>query len=143
MIEAKVVKSPDMDKIIKSIANNLGVSLRKGAIVLTGTAANLAPRDTSRLADSITYSIGNFVSTVKSKAKDSDKVSKSNDNKAAFIGTNVEYAAINEYGGIKTKHKAQPYLRPVIDNERKNVLNIFMDGVAKGLRKIWEAGGFF
>jgi len=40
-----------------------------------------------------------------------------------IVGTNVEYAPYMEYGTKFTK--AQPFLRPALDNNKKNLLNLF------------------
>lgn len=49
----------------------------------------------------------------------------------AYIGTNVEYAPHVEYG--TKRMKAQPYLRPAIDNNRKIAQRIFSNELKKQL----------
>jgi HK97 gp10 family phage protein len=47
----------------------------------------------------------------------------------AIVGTAVEYAAHVEYG---TKYqKAQPYMRPAIDSNRKKLVKLYEDIVRK------------
>ena len=41
----------------------------------------------------------------------------------AIIGTNVNYAPYQEYG--TTKMKAQPYLRPAVDKNRKGLVALW------------------
>lgn len=60
-----------------------------------GYAKMLCPVDTGRLRNSITHTVDV-------------------DEKKAYVGTNVEYAAYVEMGTSKTK--AQPYLQPAVYN---------------------------
>lgn len=69
-----------------------------------GYAKRLCPVDTGRLRNSITHE------------KDSE---------AAYIGTNVEYAAYVEYGTSKTKE--QPYLRPAAEDHADEYMEIFRE----------------
>ncbi len=47
----------------------------------------------------------------------------------AIVGTNVEYATHVEYG---TKHqKAQPYMRPALDSNRKKLVQLYEDIVRR------------
>lgn len=56
-------------------------------------AKNLCPVDTGNLRNSLTYEVDE-------------------DEQAAYIGTNVEYASFVEFGTYK--QKAQPYLEPAV-----------------------------
>lgn len=69
-----------------------------------GYAKRLCPVDTGNLRNSIThgFEMDGFV---------------------AFIGTDVEYAAYVEYGTSKTK--AQPYLKPAVENHTSEYAKIF------------------
>ena len=60
-----------------------------------GDVAELAPVDTGRLRDSITHEVDES-------------------EEAVYIGTNVEYAAYQEYG--TSRMKAHPFLKPGIMN---------------------------
>ena len=73
--------------------SNVAIARALEAIGLTaeGYAKLRCPVHTGRLRSSITHAV---------------------DDKTAFIGTNVEYAAYVEMGTVKTK--AQPYLRPAV-----------------------------
>jgi HK97 gp10 family phage protein len=67
-------------------------------------AAGLAPVDTGRLKNSLTHEVAM-------------------DEKAVYVGTNVEYAPYVEFGTYK--QRPQPYLKPAIQNhmdEYKNIL---------------------
>lgn len=46
---------------------------------------------------------------------------------ACYIGTNVDYAAVNELGG--SKMKARPYLKPAIENYREKYKQIMIDAL--------------
>ena len=73
-----------------------------------GYVAELTPVDTGRLRGSITHDT------------DEDSV---------YIGTNVEYAAYVENGTSKTK--AQPYLKPGIENhmsEYEDIARTYLQG---------------
>lgn len=72
--------------------------LETAALIVQGDAINRCPVDTGHLRQSITKEV-----------KD----------KEARIGTNVHYAPYVELGTVKMK--AQPYLRPALD-ENKNKL---------------------
>jgi HK97 gp10 family phage protein len=67
-------------------------------------AAGKAPVDTGRLKNSLTHEVAM-------------------DEKAVYVGTNVEYAPFVEYG--TSRQRAQPYLRPAVENhmdEYKHIL---------------------
>lgn len=66
-------------------------ALEKIGLTAERYAANLCPVDTGRLRNSITHTV------------DSGE-------KAAYIGTNVEYAPYVELG--TSRHREQPFLRP-------------------------------
>lgn len=70
-------------------------ALEKIGLTAEGYAKQMAPVDTGRLRNSITHQV-------------------INDEKAAVIGTNVEYAPYVELG--TSGQKAQPYLVPAAQN---------------------------
>lgn len=86
-------------------------ALEKCGLVAEGYAKKLAPVNTGRLRNSLTH-------TVKAKEQ------------AAYIGTNVEYAAYVELG---TQHQsAQPYLKPAVANHAKEYQKIVKDEMKSG-----------
>lgn len=85
------------DVIAKEIANNLGV-------VAHNTARNLVPVDTGALKQSISLD-----------------VVKEDGSYAAYIGSDIEYAADVEYG---RKGRPQPYLNPAADKAMNELPNI-------------------
>lgn len=99
---------------------------------LQGDARTRAPRDTGRLIGSITFATQREVSQTGHGAQPGDAVSRPNDAETLHVGTNVKYAAYQEYG--TRKMAAQPYLRPALDNNRKEVREIFADYLRRGLR---------
>lgn len=72
-----------------------------------------APVDTGHLRRSITH-----------ETKSDEEVSK------AFIGTNVEYAPVVEQGSVVKNIKAQPYLRPSIEENLGEIQDIIKKGMS-------------
>lgn len=98
----------------KEVSEEIKAALLRGletcGLVAEGYAKKLAPVDTGNLRNSITHTVDE-------------------DEPAAYIGTNVEYAPYQELGTIHMK--AQPFLKPavadhaseyrkIIENELKN-----------------------
>jgi HK97 gp10 family phage protein len=81
-----------------------GRSLEKIGLVAEGYAKKACPVDTGRLRNSITHAV---------------------EDKAVYIGTNVEYAPHVEYGTIK--QKAQPFLRPAATEHTSTYKQIILD----------------
>lgn len=79
----------------------------------SANAARLAPVDTGRLKNSITFETSKGGNVFKST-----------------IGTNVEYAKYQEYG--TSRMRAQPFLRPAITNNINEYKSIIMNEL-KGL----------
>lgn len=101
-----------------------------------GYASMLAPHDTGRLRNSITWAtklsegrsfsyrddLGNFYT---------DSVGIGVPEDSVCVGTNVEYAVYQEMGTSKVA--AQPYLRPAVENhlnEYKKIMSRFLKGSA-------------
>ena len=98
----------------KEVSDNIKAALLRGletcGLVAEGYAKKLAPVDTGNLRNSITHTVDE-------------------EEPAAYIGTNVEYAPYQELGTIHMA--AQPFLKPaaadhaneyrkIIENELKN-----------------------
>ena len=94
----------------EAIKSGLLKGLETCGLVAEGYAKKLAPVDTGNLRNSITHTVDE-------------------EEPAAYIGTNVEYAPYQELGTIHMK--AQPFLKPavadhantyrkIIENELKN-----------------------
>ena len=81
------------------ISKVTGRFLESAGVMVQGTAKRLVPVDSGNLRGSINREVY------------ADR---------AEVGTNVEYAEHVEYG---TRHmEAQPYLRPAIDENRRNLI---------------------
>lgn len=104
-------------------------------IEVEGRAADNCVVDTGLLRNSITYAVGGGSTEKKTyKAnkpkKGSDKVESGSysgtigtkDEKAVYIGSNVEYAAAIEYG--HSKKKPNGYLRPAVNQSQGNIKKI-------------------
>jgi len=110
MLDIKLVRKrhasyPD---IFKAINKNF---LPKAGVDLQGEAVRLAPWKTRRLQNDIKFKVSG------------DKVR---------VGTNVEYAAYQEYGTYKMA--AHPFLRPALDNMRRYLVALWADTYEKVFR---------
>ena len=107
------------DKVIRAAEQAKKKALTEAALIVEGQAVNLTPVDTGNLKSSITHQVG------------ADE---------ARVGTNVEYAARLEFGfndtdslGRRYNQPAQPYLRPALDMNTKNIKKILGDLIGKGV----------
>lgn len=82
-------------EVIEAKNDAIARALEAIGIQAEGDVAELAPVDTGRLKDSITHEVDES-------------------EEAVYIGTNVEYAAYQEYG--TSRMKAHPFLKPGIMN---------------------------
>lgn len=82
-------------EVIEAKNDAIARALEAIGIQAEGDVAELAPVDTGRLRDSITH---------ETHAEE----------ESVYVGTNVEYAAYQEYG--TSRMKAHPYLKPGIMN---------------------------
>jgi HK97 gp10 family phage protein len=78
--------------------------LPQAGLIVEGQAKLNAPVDSGNLRSSITTEV-----------KDEEVI----------VGTNVEYAPYVEYG--TKRMRAQPYLRPALDKNRKDLVRLFRD----------------
>ena len=93
-------------EFIQALNDMLPTTLEALGLQGEANAKLLCPVDTGRLRNSLTHT---------------------RDDNAAYIGTNVEYAAYVELG--TSKSKAQPYLRPAIEDhtdEYKRIIETYM-----------------
>lgn len=89
------VVQDNTDEVVTALGQAFDRALEKIGLTAERYAANLCPVDTGRLRNSITSAV------------DSGE-------KAAYIGTNVEYAPYVEFG--TSRQKAQPFLTPAAQN---------------------------
>lgn len=94
MADVEVVQD-NTDEVVEALGIAMARALEAIGIQAEGYAKDLCPVDTGRLRNSITHTVDN-------------------DEKAAYIGTNVEYAPYVELG--TSKQKAQPFLTPAAQN---------------------------
>ena len=97
----------------KEISENIKSALLRGmekcGLTAEGYAKKLAPVDTGNLRNSITHEVDE-------------------EEPAAYIGTNVEYAPYQELGTIHMK--AQPFLKPAV-NDHANEYRKIIEGEMK------------
>lgn len=96
------------DKVLNDISDKLYHRMKLASAFVQGEAKRRAPKDTGRLYKSITKE-------VRREGKES----------VGIIGTNVEYAIFQEYG--TSKMSAQPYLRPSILENKKQIISFLND----------------
>ena len=90
-------------EVIEAKNEAIARALEAIGIQAEGDVAELAPVDTGRLRDSITHEVDES-------------------EEAVYVGTNVEYAAYQEYG--TSKMKPHPFLKPGIMNNLETYKSI-------------------
>jgi len=95
----------------KGVIDGVEKGLQKVAIKVVAQAKSLAPVDTARLRNSISYALADGF---KGGANgDASPITVTPPNGSAYVGTNVDYAVYQEFG---TRRMApQPFLRPALD----------------------------
>lgn len=89
MSDNVIVVADNTEQVTSAITSALEAALEEIGLVAEGYAKKLCPVDTGRLRNSITHAI-------------------STDEKATYIGTNVEYAPYVHEG--TSRHKGTPFL---------------------------------
>lgn len=92
-------------------------------LFLQGEAMVRVPVKSGRLRGSLTHATSRGQSNARHPAKPTDVVNRPYDKEEVWVGTNVEYAPYVEYG--TKRMKAQPYLRPALDDNRDRVLELY------------------
>ena len=99
----------------KEVSEDIKAALLRGletcGLVAEGYAKKLAPVDTGNLRNSITHDVDD-------------------EEPAAYIGTNVEYAPYVCLGTIHTK--AQPFLKPAVNDHANEFRKIFENELKNG-----------
>ena len=133
--------------VLDNVEKAKKVALTMAAVVVQGEAINRVPVDSGALKGSITYTVdggptmglntpgGKKPKSAPRSAK-SDEGIKGGRKDEAIIGTNMEYAAHQEYGTSKPM-AAQPYLRPALDRHRAKLIKDIGDFIGAAA----EAGG--
>jgi HK97 gp10 family phage protein len=96
------VSEDNTEEAVSLMKEAVARGLEAVGLLAEGYAKMLCPVDTGRLRNSITHT---------------------SDGEAAYIGTNVEYAAYVEYGTSKTS--AQPFLEPAATQHSDEYKAIF------------------
>ena len=122
------VQASDFDRMVKRGLTAVGIMLEGAAI----SNAMQSVR-TGRLRGSITYALKGFQTNMRSPHNvPEDKMDKPIDKYTLYIGTNVDYAQHVEYG---TRHMgAKSYMRPALDENRKEARKLFREEIKKVLR---------
>lgn len=108
-----------------------------------GYAKPLAPVDTGLLHNSITWAISGNAPAIKDYTADKpDKKgevktgkyegtvpSDSGDKLSVYIGSNVEYAAIQELGSSKKERVARPFLKPAVADHAEKYREIIKNAL--------------
>jgi HK97 gp10 family phage protein len=119
------------DEIKSDVEKAVTRGLTAAAILVQGQAIELAPVDLGNLKGSITYTVAGQRSQVRHPATVNEGIGVTDEKKTAYIGTNVEYAPYQELG--TSKMKAQPFLRPALDNQERQINEVFAKNVKAGL----------
>lgn len=104
------VREDNTEEVVSELSRAFDRALEKIGITAEGYAMDLCPVDTGRLRNSITHTI------------DSGE-------KAAYIGSNVEYAPYVELGTSRMAER--PFLRPAAENhgsEYRDILETELRG---------------
>ena len=116
------VQREDFDRMVKRGLTAVGAKLVGEAMVRAHESVR-----TGRLRGSLTWSTQKDKDEVKPDLSGikhpEDHVSRPRDKYTCYIGTNVEYAQHVEYGTRISR--AKPYLRPAINENRKECREIF------------------
>lgn len=135
----EVVSQVDRHK--KQVRQALVLALRKIGMKVEDYVANLAPHDTGLLRNSITHGLGGL--NPSKAVYSADDVQKhpgyghykgrfpqdDEEHVTLYVGTNVKYAKFQELGTVKMK--AQPFLRPGIENNQAEFEAIIQDELKK------------
>ena len=130
----KVTVTDNSEEVLENLKKQMAVAAEKCGLIAEGYAKRLCPVDTGRLRNSITHaSSGNSGYEYSYKNNPGDNFSYAvgsvgeNDH-AAYIGTNVEYAEIVEKG---IGRNPKPYLAPAVEDhmdEYKEILHSALQG---------------
>ena len=104
------------------------IALRAAALIPMNAAKRGAPYLTGNLRRSI--HVGGYRDGLEGGTDGTD-IGKAGKH-AVAVGTNVVYAKIIEYGG--PGRAAQPYLRPALDNNKREIRQEFADALADVLK---------
>ena len=110
------VQASDFEKIVNAALPPIGIMLEGEAIVR-------CPVRTGRLRGSITYAVQRENDNPRPPARAEDKVDRPTNKYTLYVGSNCNYAQHVEYGTRFSR--AQPYMRPALDKNKKRCRDIF------------------
>ena len=120
-IKTEIIKGKELAEKFKQagkeIADKIDKALYKAGLLVERSAKQIVPVDTGRLRASI-----------------STRVIPGN----AEVGTRVEYARFVEFG--TEKQKAQPYLKPALENNREQIKIILHTVLTDTMNDIFKKG---
>ncbi len=126
-----------LDKVAEAVLASWGMTAESSAKEII-TEKNIF--DTGLLRNSITWAVAGKAPHIKTyKAQNGigsgryEGMAEADEGGArhVYIGTNVEYAMIHEVGGAKIK--ARPYLRPAIDENRKEFKRLLEEALKEAM----------
>jgi HK97 gp10 family phage protein len=101
-------------------------SIYEVGLIVEGQAKELAPKDTGRLAASITTQSSTEGTEPKGKgAVATDKIQKPSSDMEVLVGTATDYSIWQEFGTVRMN--ASPFLRPALDLAHGKVLTIVQE----------------
>lgn len=115
------------DEVLEALDLAKDAALEAIGAKAAGYAFMLAPADTGRLRNSLTWATKKTEGRSFSYADDngvrySYEIGNGVDKDSVYVGTNVEYAVYQEMG--TSKIDAQPYLKPAVENHREEYVKI-------------------
>jgi hypothetical protein len=138
----------DWDSCLRDATGRALVTI---GMFIVGEAMVRTPIDTGRLVGSITWATDKKKSAVMAPATGKDAVDNPSDEWTLHVGTAVKYAPHVEYGtrmmGMRsdiatrktlrahTATKAQPYLRPALDENRDRAQEIYSKAIQGAIRR--------
>jgi HK97 gp10 family phage protein len=122
-------------QLANALQEAVDAALIESGAIIARRAQEMAPYDTGRLRNSITYATRTASSRVESPALLVDGVKHDGSENTVVVGTAVEYARYQEYG---TKHMpSMSYLRGALSVTQKAVEKTFADNIRRKLESLW------
>jgi hypothetical protein len=141
------IESDNTEEVLKAEEKAIEKALTEIGLVATNDAQSLCKVDTGLLRNSITYAVSGKSTTISSYSADKPKKGKTEiergsyggqignaDEKAVYVGTNVEYAPYVEYGfnNVNGGHVAPThFLKKAIENNRSEFKSIIEKNLGK------------
>lgn len=111
---------------------NIEGGLAAALIVIEGAAVELAPKDSGRLAGSITFKTRSQQSATQSPATKQDTITGSVGTLEGFVGTNVEYALFQEFG--TSKMAPQPFITLAAEQEKQRAYKAYQAVISRSFK---------